>query len=72
MAGRWFTPGTPVSSINKTDHHDVAEILLKEELNTRTLIPNPLQEVFTAMVVQYFEFLFTHVISACQTKRLQV
>jgi hypothetical protein len=27
--GRWFSPGTPVSSTNKTDHHDITEILLK-------------------------------------------
>jgi hypothetical protein len=26
-AGRWFSPGTPVSSTNKTDLHDVTEIL---------------------------------------------
>jgi len=37
-AGRWFSPGTPVSSISKTDYHDVTEILLKVELNTMTLI----------------------------------
>jgi hypothetical protein len=24
----WFSPGTPVSSTNKTDVHDIAEILL--------------------------------------------
>ena len=29
MTGRWFSPGTPVFSTNKTDHHDIAEILLK-------------------------------------------
>ena len=29
-----FTPGTPVSSTNKTDRHDTAEILLKVALNT--------------------------------------
>jgi len=23
-AGRWFSPGPPVSSINKTDRHDIA------------------------------------------------
>ena len=23
--GRWFSPGTPVSSTNKTDHHDTTE-----------------------------------------------
>ena len=32
--GWWFSPGTPVFSINKTDHHDIAEILLKVVLNT--------------------------------------
>jgi hypothetical protein len=34
--GQWFSPGTPVSSTNKTDCHDipVTEILLKVVLNT--------------------------------------
>jgi hypothetical protein len=32
--GRSFSPGPPVSSINKTDHHDITEILLKVALNT--------------------------------------
>jgi hypothetical protein len=29
VAGQWFSPGTLVSSINKTDCHDITEILLK-------------------------------------------
>jgi hypothetical protein len=29
-----FFPGTPVSSTNKADHHDITEILLKVVLNT--------------------------------------
>jgi hypothetical protein len=29
--GRWFSPGTPVSSTNKTDRYDIAEILFKEK-----------------------------------------
>jgi hypothetical protein len=33
-AGRWFSP---VSSTNKTDLHDITEILLKVSLNTITL-----------------------------------
>jgi hypothetical protein len=33
----WFSPGTSVSSTNKTDHHDIAEIVLKVALNTITL-----------------------------------
>jgi len=34
MAGQWFSLGPPVSSTNKTDHHNIAEILLKVALNT--------------------------------------
>jgi hypothetical protein len=34
VAGRWFSPGTPVSSTNKTGRHDITEILLKVALNT--------------------------------------
>jgi hypothetical protein len=34
VEGRWFSLGTPVSSTNKTDHHDIAEILSKVALNT--------------------------------------
>jgi hypothetical protein len=32
--GRWFSPCPPVSSINKTDRHEMMEILLKVALNT--------------------------------------
>ena len=32
--GRWFSPGPPVSSTNKTDRHDITEILWKVALNT--------------------------------------
>ena len=35
--GRWFSPGTPVSSTNKTDRHDINEMLLKVTLNTINL-----------------------------------
>ena len=34
MTGRWCSPGTPVSSTNKTDCHDITEILLKVALST--------------------------------------
>ena len=39
-AGQGFSPGNPVSSINRTDRHDITEILLKVVLNTITLTPN--------------------------------
>jgi hypothetical protein len=32
--GPWFSSGTSVSSINKTNRHDITEILLKVALNT--------------------------------------
>jgi hypothetical protein len=35
----WFSSDTPVSFTSKTDHHDIAEILLKVALNTITLNP---------------------------------
>jgi hypothetical protein len=34
--GRWFSLGTPVSSTNKTDRHNITEILLRVALNTIT------------------------------------
>jgi hypothetical protein len=40
--GRWFSPGIPVSSTNKTDSHNITEILLKVALNTIILTPNPI------------------------------
>ena len=36
-AGRWFSLGIPVSSTNKTDRHNITEILLKVAWNTITL-----------------------------------
>jgi hypothetical protein len=33
----WFSPGTTVSSTNKSYRHDITEILLKVTLNTTTL-----------------------------------
>ena len=34
---QWFSPGTPVSSTNKTGHHYLTEILLKVVWSTITL-----------------------------------
>jgi hypothetical protein len=43
--GRWFSPGTPISSNNKTDRNDIAEILLKATLNTIKLPYDPWSEL---------------------------
>ena len=34
MTARWFSSGTPNSSTNKTDRHDITDILLKMALST--------------------------------------
>ena len=34
VTGRWFSPGTPDFSTNKTDRHNITKILLKVALNT--------------------------------------
>ena len=36
VTGRQYSPGTPVSSTNRTNCHDIAEILLKVALNILT------------------------------------
>ena len=33
VAGRWFSLGTPVSSTNETDSHNITEILFKVAIN---------------------------------------
>jgi hypothetical protein len=45
--GRWFSPGTPASSTTKTDHHDIAEILLKVALKTKNKKQN--QPIYMAL-----------------------
>jgi hypothetical protein len=40
-----FSSGTPVASINKTNRHDITEILLKVALNTITLTQNKYKPV---------------------------
>jgi hypothetical protein len=49
--GRWFSPGTPASSTNKTGHHDIAEILLKVALNTNN------QSINQSINQQYFTYI---------------
>jgi len=46
-----FSPGTLVSSINKTDRHDITEILLKVVLNTITLTPEYINNSFMQQVI---------------------
>ena len=50
--GRWFSPSTPVSSTNKTDRHNIIEILLIIALNTINLNQTlPIQSTLTLKIV---------------------
>ena len=53
--GRWFSLVTPVSSINKTDRHNIAEILLKVALNTiNQTIQLQLSPIFSESVIHQY------------------
>ena len=56
--GRWFSPGIPISSTNKTDRHDITEILLTVALNTITL-PHSLwrMEIKMAFLATHFYYM---------------
>jgi hypothetical protein len=45
--------GTPISSTNKTNHHDITEILLKVLLNTIILFPESTCAVIVYLVSIY-------------------
>ena len=45
--GRWFSPGTPVSSTTANGRHDIAEILLNVALNTINQIKSNLTKILS-------------------------
>ena len=53
MAGLWFSRGTPVSSANRTDRHDITEILLKVASNTLTQPKNFSMTDFKYYVIKF-------------------
>ena len=53
----WFSPGTIVSSTNKTHRHDMTEILLKMALITTLLIPQFNNEKMLLSTCIQFPFL---------------
>jgi len=59
VTGWWFSPGTPVSSTNKTDCHNITEILLKVGLNTiNHLIPDEIVKGIVSMILGYILLLY--------------
>ena len=65
MAGQWFSL---ISPTNKTDCHDIAELLLKVALNTITLTPSPNSKSenihgYDYTVVRFTSSLYNHLCS---------
>jgi len=50
LSGQWFSLGPPVSSTNKSDRHDITEILLKVALNTINQTKKQCNEVKYVMI----------------------
>jgi len=59
--GRWFSPGTPVSSTKKNDRHDITEILLKVALNT--IKQRDKQTLFYDLSIEVMYLLFFYFIA---------
>ena len=53
LSDQWCSHGIPVSSTNKTDRHDITEILLKVALNTITRNPNHTFQVFSLIFTSF-------------------
>jgi hypothetical protein len=65
--GRWSSPGLPISSTNKTDRHDITEILLKVALNTINQLNQP-SSVTWLITLLYYSLITVRVISLIYTK----
>ena len=68
--GRWFSPGTPVTSTTKTDRHDMTEILLKVALNIITLIQTTAVSTHLSNIMYIYKVLVMHIIISLMTKQL--
>ena len=64
--GRWFSPCTLVSSTNKTDRHDITEILLKVKRYNAIHSPFDFVDVISGMYVSRKHLLF-NLFYSCET-----
>jgi hypothetical protein len=60
--GRWFSSGTPASSITKTGRHDIAEILLKVVLKHQKSKIKKIRVlvIYVKPLFKFYFFLFSH------------
>jgi hypothetical protein len=83
--GRWVSPGTLVSSTNKTDRHDITEISLKVASNTITITLLPITQserplsfhsdinppIFAFLIQNFENFLFKNFAYPCRKALLE-
>jgi hypothetical protein len=65
--GQWVYLGTPVSTTNKTDCYDVAEIFLKVALNTITSLWQKLSGKLAQKKIFYLRDIGTDCIGSCKS-----
>jgi hypothetical protein len=58
--GRWFSLGPPISSTNKTDHHDIAQIPMKVALDTNKKQNQTCAGFFFFFALEYQHFTFSY------------
>jgi hypothetical protein len=65
--GRWFSPGTAVSSTNKTDNHDIADITeLLLNVTLSTIKPNQTMTWLCLTVTEYLCHKWPRTCSTCR------
>jgi hypothetical protein len=60
VAGQWFSLSTTVSSTNKTDRRDIANILLKVALNTLTPSLKDCRQLFSKDLAYYHKCIHSY------------
>jgi hypothetical protein len=70
--GRWFSPGTPVSSTNKTDRHDITEIVLNtiNQPENKAIVFNNAVLVNENLKIYFFRFWKSWTIWLTKTRKI--
>jgi hypothetical protein len=59
VAGQWFSLGTPVSSTNKTDRHDIAENVVESGIKHHNPLKNKLALILDTILIAKKKIIYT-------------
>ena len=62
--GLWVSSGTPDCSTNKTDHHNITEILLNVALNT---IKPSFKKIYTLQTLPVYQYFESYILCICDS-----